>query len=113
VRYRTQSEKLAVFAEELRKKFQLPVQSLDERLTSAQANRVLRDSELSIKRRGEVWIAWRGIDIAIVDGSEKTVVRSQRSAVGTRQFGTRHSAIGVRTSVGQFATRAKVAPFPR
>ena len=50
----TQSEKMAVFAEELRKKFQLPVHLWDERLTSAQANRVLRDSEMSIKRRGEV-----------------------------------------------------------
>ncbi|HZR55331.1 MAG TPA: Holliday junction resolvase RuvX [Terriglobales bacterium] len=50
----TQSEKMQVFAEELRKKFKLPVHLVDERLTSAQANRVLRDSEMSIKRRGEV-----------------------------------------------------------
>ena len=32
----------------------VPIQPWDERLTSAQANRVLRDSEMSIKRRGEV-----------------------------------------------------------
>jgi putative Holliday junction resolvase len=50
----TQSEKMEIFAEELRKKFGLPVHLWDERLTSAEANRVLRDSEMSIKRRGEV-----------------------------------------------------------
>ena len=50
----TQSEKMQLFAEDLRKKFGLPVHLWDERLTSAQANRVLRDSEMSIKRRGEV-----------------------------------------------------------
>jgi len=49
-----QSEKMEIFAEELRKKFKLPVHLWDERLTSAEANRVLRDSEMSIKRRGEV-----------------------------------------------------------
>jgi len=47
----TQAER---FAEELRQRFQLPVHLWDERLSSAQANRVLRDSEMSIKRRGEV-----------------------------------------------------------
>ncbi len=50
----TQAEKMQVFAEDLRKHFRLPVHLCDERLTSAQANRVLRDSEMSIKRRGEV-----------------------------------------------------------
>jgi putative Holliday junction resolvase len=50
----TQAEKMQLFAEELRRRFQLPVHLWDERLTSAQANRVLRDSEMSIKRRGEV-----------------------------------------------------------
>jgi putative Holliday junction resolvase len=50
----TQSEKMQLFAEDLRKRFQLPVHLSDERLTSAEANRVLRDSEMSIKRRGEV-----------------------------------------------------------
>ena len=49
-----QSDKMKLFAEELHKKFHLPVHLCDERLTSAQANRVLRDSEMSIKRRGEV-----------------------------------------------------------
>jgi len=49
-----QSEKMQLFAAELRKRFGLPVHLWDERLTSVEANRVLRDSEMSIKRRGEV-----------------------------------------------------------
>lgn len=49
-----QAEKMQLFAEELRRRFKLPVHLWDERLTSAQANRLLRDSEMSIKRRGEV-----------------------------------------------------------
>jgi putative Holliday junction resolvase len=49
-----QSEKMRLFAEDLRKVSGLPVHLWDERLTSAEANRVLRDSEMSIKRRGEV-----------------------------------------------------------
>jgi putative Holliday junction resolvase len=49
-----QAEKMQAFAEQLRQRFQLPVHLWDERLSSAQANRVLRDSEMSIKRRGEV-----------------------------------------------------------
>jgi putative Holliday junction resolvase len=44
---------MQVFAEELRKKFGLSVHLWDERLTSSQANRVLRESEMSIKKRGE------------------------------------------------------------
>jgi putative Holliday junction resolvase len=49
-----QAEKMQRFAEELRRRFKLPVHLWDERLTSAQANRVLRETEMSIKRRGEV-----------------------------------------------------------
>src|SRR5581483_3378645 len=49
----TQSEKMQHFAEELRQKFGLPVHLWDERLTSSQANRVLRESEISIRKRGE------------------------------------------------------------
>jgi len=49
-----QSEKMARFADDLRQRFQLPVHLWDERLTSAEANRVLRESEMSIRRRGEV-----------------------------------------------------------
>jgi putative Holliday junction resolvase len=50
----TQAEKMQRFAAEVRQRFQLPVHLWDERLTSAEANRVLRDSEMSIRRRGEV-----------------------------------------------------------
>lgn len=49
-----QAEKMQRFAEELRRRFELPVHLWDERLTSAQANRMLRETDLSIKRRGEV-----------------------------------------------------------
>ncbi|HLW84674.1 MAG TPA: Holliday junction resolvase RuvX [Candidatus Sulfotelmatobacter sp.] len=48
-----QSEKMRVFAEELRKRFKLPVHLWDERLTSAEANRFLRETELSIEKRGK------------------------------------------------------------
>jgi putative holliday junction resolvase len=48
-----QSGKMQLFAEDLRKQFGLPVHLWDERLTSSQANRVLRESEISIKKRGE------------------------------------------------------------
>ena len=50
----TQAEKMQQFAQELRQRFALPVHLWDERLTSAEANRLLRESEMSIKRRGEV-----------------------------------------------------------
>jgi putative pre-16S rRNA nuclease len=49
-----QAEKMQHFAEELRERFQLPVHLWDERLTSSQANRLLRETDMSIKRRGEV-----------------------------------------------------------
>ncbi len=49
----TQSEKMRAFAEQLREKFGLPVHLWDERLTSAEANRFLRETELSIEKRGK------------------------------------------------------------
>ena len=49
-----QAEKVQSFAEELRHKFKLPVQLFDERLTSVEANRVLRETDMSIRRRAEV-----------------------------------------------------------
>lgn len=49
----SQSQKMQVFAEQLRKKSGLPVHLWDERLTSTQANRILREADLSIKKRGE------------------------------------------------------------
>ena len=49
-----QSLKMKQFADELHQRFGLPVHLWDERLTSAQANRVLRETEMSIRRRAEV-----------------------------------------------------------
>ena len=49
----TQSQKVAEFAEELRRRFQIPVHLWDERLTSAEANRLLREADLSIKKRAQ------------------------------------------------------------
>ena len=49
----TQSQKVAGFAQELRQKFGLPVHLWDERLTSAEANRLLREAELSIQKRAQ------------------------------------------------------------
>ena len=46
-----QSERMTAFAEELRRRFQLPVHLWDERLTSAEANRILKEAELSIEKR--------------------------------------------------------------
>jgi len=48
-----QSQKVAEFAEELRQRFELPVHPWDERLTSAEANRLLREAELSSKKRAQ------------------------------------------------------------
>jgi putative Holliday junction resolvase len=48
-----QAEKIQVFAEDLRKHFKLPVHLWDERLTSAEANRLLRETDLSIEKRGK------------------------------------------------------------
>jgi putative pre-16S rRNA nuclease len=47
----TQAEKMRDFVAMLEKKFGRPVHLVDERLTSVQANRVLRESEMSIHKR--------------------------------------------------------------
>jgi len=47
----TQAEKMREFVAVLEKQFELPVHLMDERLTSVEANRVLRESEMSIKKR--------------------------------------------------------------
>lgn len=49
-----QAEKMQRFAEQLRQRFHLPVHLWDERLTSAQANRILRETDMSIERRKQV-----------------------------------------------------------
>jgi len=48
-----QAEKMTLFASELEKRFQIPVHLFDERLTSTEANRVLRESEISIEKRAK------------------------------------------------------------
>jgi putative Holliday junction resolvase len=48
-----QAEKMTLFAAELEKHFQIPVHLFDERLTSTEANRVLRESEISIEKRAK------------------------------------------------------------
>ncbi len=45
------SEKMTEFAELLRKHFTAPVHLWDERLTSAEANRILRSTDMSIEKR--------------------------------------------------------------
>lgn len=47
----TQAEKVSAFAAELRAKLKIPVHLWDERLTSAEANRILKESEISIRKR--------------------------------------------------------------
>ncbi len=49
-----QSEKIREFAAMVEKHFQLPIHLHDERLTSVEANRVLRESEMSISKRAAV-----------------------------------------------------------
>jgi putative holliday junction resolvase len=49
-----QAEKMHRFADELRERLGLPVHLWDERLTSAEANRLLRETDMSIQRRRQV-----------------------------------------------------------
>jgi putative Holliday junction resolvase len=49
----TQSEKMRQFADELGAKFKLQVHLWDERWTSTEANRLLRETNLSIEKRGK------------------------------------------------------------
>jgi putative Holliday junction resolvase len=46
-----QTQKVTDFAEELRERFQLPVHLWDERLTSVEANRLMREADVSLERR--------------------------------------------------------------
>ena len=48
-----QAEKMTLFADDLKKRFPIPIHLWDERLTSAEANRLLRESEISIERRAK------------------------------------------------------------
>ncbi len=46
-----QTDKVLAFVDDLKKKFPLPIHLWDERLTSVQANRLLKEAELSIEKR--------------------------------------------------------------
>ena len=48
------SQRIELFAEQLRRQFGLPVHLWDERLTTAEAQRVLRQADTSIRRRSQV-----------------------------------------------------------
>ncbi len=50
----SQSEKMASFAEEVRHRFSIPVYLWDERLTTAAAHRILDETDMSVRRRGQV-----------------------------------------------------------
>ncbi len=49
----TQSTKMRLFAEQLQSHFGVTVHLWDERWTSTQANRLLREAEISIEKRGK------------------------------------------------------------
>ncbi|MGB8768440.1 MAG: Holliday junction resolvase RuvX [Candidatus Korobacteraceae bacterium] len=49
-----QSDKVQAFAVELRHRFKLPVHLFDERLTSVEANRLLRETDMSTRQRAGV-----------------------------------------------------------
>ncbi len=49
-----EAQEALLFAQELRQRLQLPVHTLDERLTTAQAERVLLAADLSRRRRRQV-----------------------------------------------------------
>ena len=48
------SQRVTIFAEKLQKRFGLPVHLWDERLTTGQAQRLLRETDMSIRRRAQV-----------------------------------------------------------
>lgn len=48
-----QAEKMILFAAELEKHFQIPIHLWDERLTSTEANRILREAEISTQKRAK------------------------------------------------------------
>jgi len=48
-----QSQRVSEFAETLREKFRIAVHLWDERLTSAEANRLLREAEVSSRKRAQ------------------------------------------------------------
>jgi putative Holliday junction resolvase len=90
-----QSDKMQVFAEEVRKRFKLPVHLWDERLTSAEANRLLRETDLSIEKRGKA--VDRMAAILILQGWME-FQRGRRQALGEA---SRNSAARMTDSVNR------------
>jgi putative Holliday junction resolvase len=76
----TQSEKMQAFADDLRKRFRLPVHLWDERLTSAEANRLLRETELSIEKRAKAVDRMAAV-LILQAWMEKRLVRPSQPAV--------------------------------
>ena len=78
-----QAEKIRAFAEDLGKHFKLPVHLWDERLTSAEANRLLRETDLSIEKRGQA--VDRMAAILILQGwmERRTKTEARRSDTGS------------------------------
>jgi putative Holliday junction resolvase len=79
----TQSEKMTAFAEQLRTKFKLPVHLWDERLTSAEANRILRDSEISIQKRAAAVDQLAAVLILQGFMAHRSAMRQQPESPGT------------------------------
>jgi putative Holliday junction resolvase len=76
-----QAQKMTLFADELKKRFQIPVHLFDERLTSAEANRVLRESEISIEKRAKA--VDRMAAVLILQAWMET--RSHRESLASRE----------------------------
>ena len=75
-----QTAKVEEFAEQLRQRFQLPVHLWDERLTSAQAQRVLRESGISIRKRGQAVDRMAAVLIlqSFLDSRQQSAISDQR-----------------------------------
>ena len=75
-----QTAKVEEFAEQLRQRFQLPIHFWDERLTSAQAHRVLRESGISIRKRGQAVDRMAAVLIlqSFLDSRQQSAISGQR-----------------------------------
>jgi len=78
----TQSEKMRRFAEDLRQQFGVTVHLWDERWTSTEANRLLREADLSIEKRGK---AVDRMAAVLILQSWLEAKRSQKQEVRTQE----------------------------
>src|SRR5207249_7919150 len=86
-----QAEKMQAFAADLRKRFGLPVHLWDERLTSAEANRLLRETDLSIEKRGKA--VDRMAAILILQGWMESRAAGRRSEEHTSELQSRFDLV--------------------